>query len=83
MGEEPQVQPENEEPVDIVCLEHDSWGQAGYSKFNEFQRVHGRFEYLLWHYLALRPVLLLSRATAVTVKEYGLARYSFASSLLR
>ena len=57
--------------------------KAGYSKFIEFQRVHGRFEYLLWHYLALRPVLLLSRATAVTVKEYGLARYSFASSLLR
>ena len=37
----------------------------------------------LWRYLALRLVLLLSLATAVTVKEYGLLRYSLASSLLR
>ena len=37
----------------------------------------------LWRYLALRPALLLSLATAMTVKEYGLERDSLASSLLR
>ena len=84
MGEEPKVQPEHEEPVDIICLEHGSRSQSRIFRVRCVSNVSmADLNISLWRYLALRPVLLLSLATAMTVKEYGLERYSLASSLLR